>query len=225
MANSTYRFDRFLRYDEMAAWLRATAAAHPNLMSVESYGKSHDGRDLLVATITDASTGTHDSKPAHWVDANIHAIEVTGGVAALHLIHYLVTGVGNDPTITEARAAAEAEHQDGEDQQRQQPVRQDAAGDVEPSERGSGRVDAGTSDSGRVRIVVADHQAIDRGGVEIEYRWIAGSAHASSKKSASDFDQGRSVAAPSDNVTRRRRRTLRGSGSGRPGGAPRAIGP
>lgn len=102
MTASSYNFDRFLRYDEMAAWLRATAAAHPNLMTVESYGKSHEGRDLLVATITDSTTGTHDSKPAHWVDANIHAIEVTGGVAALHLIHYLVTGFGNDPTITAA---------------------------------------------------------------------------------------------------------------------------
>ncbi len=97
-----YNFDRFLRYDEMTEWLRATAAAHPNLMSIESYGHSHEGRDLWVAHITDATTGTHDSKPAHWVDANIHAIEVTGGVAALHLIHYLVTGFGNDPAVTEA---------------------------------------------------------------------------------------------------------------------------
>ena len=48
------------------------------------------------------STGAHDTKPAHWVDANIHAIEVTGGVAALHLIHHLVTGFGTDPTVTEA---------------------------------------------------------------------------------------------------------------------------
>ena len=99
---TTYNFDRFLRYDEMTEWLRAMAAAHPNLLSIESYGHSHEGRDLWVAHITDATTGTHDSKPAHWVDANIHAIEVTGGVAALHLIHYLVTEFGNDPTVTEA---------------------------------------------------------------------------------------------------------------------------
>jgi hypothetical protein len=43
--------------------------------------------------------------------------------------------------------------------------------------------------------------AIDRGGVGTEYRWIAGSAHASSKKFASEFDQGLSMATPSDNVT------------------------
>jgi len=98
----TYDFDRFLRYDEMTNWLHETAAAHPELMTVLSYGHSHEGRDLWVATLTDAATGAHDTKPAHWVDANIHAIEVTGGVAALHLIHHLVSGFGSNPMVTEA---------------------------------------------------------------------------------------------------------------------------
>lgn len=98
----TYAFDRFLRHDELTEWLHTTAAAHPGLMTVESYGHSHEGRDLWLATITDTSTGAADTKPAHWVDANIHAIEVTGGVAALHLIHHLVTGFGSDPKVTEA---------------------------------------------------------------------------------------------------------------------------
>jgi len=100
--SNAYAFDRFLRYDELTSWLHETAAAHPGLMTVESYGRSYEGRDLWVATITDTSTGAHDTKPAHWVDANIHAIEVTGGVAALHLIHHLVTGFGTDASVTEA---------------------------------------------------------------------------------------------------------------------------
>lgn len=99
----TYDFDRFLRYDEMAAWLRALAGAHPTLLTVESYGQSHLGRDLLVATITDSKTGEHHTKPAHWIDANIHAVEVTGGVAALYIIHHLVTNyVAGDATVIEA---------------------------------------------------------------------------------------------------------------------------
>ena len=99
----TYDFDRFLRYDEMAAWLRALAAQHPTLLTVESYGQSHMGRDLLVATITDTRSGEHHTKPAHWIDANIHAVEVTGGVAALYIIHHLVTKfVAGDATVVEA---------------------------------------------------------------------------------------------------------------------------
>ena len=99
----TYDFDRFLRYDEMATWLRSLAAQHPTLLTIESYGQSHLGRDLLVATITDTRSGEHHTKPAHWIDANIHAVEVTGGVAALYIIHHLVTKfVAGDAVVTEA---------------------------------------------------------------------------------------------------------------------------
>ncbi|HUC32209.1 MAG TPA: M14 family zinc carboxypeptidase, partial [Ilumatobacteraceae bacterium] len=97
-----YAFDRFLRYDELTTWLHDLAAANPSLVAVESYGTSHEGRDLWVVTITDSSTGAHDTKPAHWVDANIHSVEVTASVAALYIIHHLVSGFGNDARITEA---------------------------------------------------------------------------------------------------------------------------
>ena len=90
MTINGYEFDRFLRYDEMVAWLNAIAKKYPNLVSIESYGKSHLGRDLMLATITDTTTGAHNTKPAHWIDANIHATEVTGGVAALFIIQDLV---------------------------------------------------------------------------------------------------------------------------------------
>lgn len=99
----TYEFDRFLRYDEMVAWLRETVAAHPALATLETYGTSHEGRPLLLVAITNSATGPHQDKPAHWVDANIHSVEVTGGVAALHLIHALLTRFnGGDPRVVEA---------------------------------------------------------------------------------------------------------------------------
>lgn len=95
--------DRFLRYDELAAWLHRLAADHPHLVAVESYGRSHEGRDLWLATVTDRSTGAHDTKPALWTEANIHATEVTGGVAALSLLHHLVTRHAEaDPVVVEA---------------------------------------------------------------------------------------------------------------------------
>ncbi len=97
-----YNFDRFLRYDEMVAWLENLAQSFPSLVSLETYGTSHKGRGLWLATITDASTGAHDTKPAHWIDANIHATEVTGGVAALYVLHYLASEFGRDSHVTEA---------------------------------------------------------------------------------------------------------------------------
>ncbi|MEO1165499.1 MAG: M14 family metallopeptidase, partial [Chloroflexota bacterium] len=49
-----------------------------------------------------AETGTPEEKPAVWVDANIHASEVSGSSAALHLVHTLTTQYGDDDRITMA---------------------------------------------------------------------------------------------------------------------------
>ena len=97
-----YGFDRYLRYDELVEWLHEIADEYPGLVALETYGKSYEGRDLWLVTITDSTSGEHDSKPAHWVDASIHAVELTATVAACHLIHRLVTGFGADDTITRA---------------------------------------------------------------------------------------------------------------------------
>lgn len=88
----TYNFDRFLRYEELQAWLDALVAAHPNLLTIETYGQSHEGRDLRIVTVTDSSTGSHDAKPAHWIDASIHAVELTATVAACRVLQHLVDG-------------------------------------------------------------------------------------------------------------------------------------
>ena len=43
-----------------------------------SIGTSTEGRDIMLLTITNKSTGAHDTKPAFWLDGNTHAGEVTG---------------------------------------------------------------------------------------------------------------------------------------------------
>jgi hypothetical protein len=94
--------DRFLRYDELTSVLRELVAGRPDLSSMESIGRSHEGRNIWLITVTDGMTGEHDTKPAMWVDANIHAIELTGSVAALNLIDVLLGGHGTDERLTRA---------------------------------------------------------------------------------------------------------------------------
>jgi hypothetical protein len=95
-------FDRFLRYDELVSWLHEMAGAYPTLVQLDTYGRSHEGRDLWLVTITDSSTGTHDTKPAMWIDANIHSVELTASTAALYLIHHLVTHAASDERVARA---------------------------------------------------------------------------------------------------------------------------
>lgn len=99
----TWDFDRHLRYDELVAWLHEQANAHPDLLKLEVYGTSHEGRDLWIATITDSAHGPHDTKPAHWIDANIHATELTASVAACRVIDHLLAG-REEPMVGRALA-------------------------------------------------------------------------------------------------------------------------
>lgn len=94
------RFDRFYRYEEFSALLKEFVAKYPELLAIESIGKSHEGRDIWVVTATNQRTGPAADKPAYWVDANIHASELAGGTAALYLINTLVTQYGKRDDVT-----------------------------------------------------------------------------------------------------------------------------
>src|SRR5438045_2986468 len=99
---ATLQFDRFVRYAELTGIVHALAAEHPDLVSVESIGKSHEGRDLWLVSVTNRATGGAGDKPAFWVDGNIHSTEVAASAATLYFLNQLVTQYGIDPEITRA---------------------------------------------------------------------------------------------------------------------------
>ena len=94
------QFDRFYRYDDLTRLIQAFADENPHLMRVESIGKSHEGRDIWVVTVTNVATGEASDKPALWVDGNIHATEVSPSSACLYLLNTLARGYGKDDAIT-----------------------------------------------------------------------------------------------------------------------------
>jgi murein tripeptide amidase MpaA len=95
-------FDRFYRYAELTDALHALALERPELVAIESIGRSHEGRDIWVLTVTNTGTGPAAEKPAFWVDGNIHATEVAASAASLYFVHTLVTQYGKDPDVTRA---------------------------------------------------------------------------------------------------------------------------
>ena len=94
------RFDTYLRYDDLTRALHALAAEHPDLLRIESIGRSFEGRDIWLATATRFDTGNDHDKPALWVDGNIHATEVAGSMACLYFLHDLVARYGKDEDVT-----------------------------------------------------------------------------------------------------------------------------
>ena len=99
MAN--FVFDRYVRYEELTQILQDVASEHPDLVTLSSIGKSHEGRDIWMLTITDSSTGSHDAKPGFWCDGNIHASEVSASTAVLKIIQTLVE---NRPEVLKSRS-------------------------------------------------------------------------------------------------------------------------
>ena len=92
----TPRFDTFYKHDALTELLFAYAKAHPSLVAVASIGKSFEGRDIWVATVTNTTTGAPADKPAFWADGNIHAAELTASTAVLYYLHQLVASHGAD---------------------------------------------------------------------------------------------------------------------------------
>jgi murein tripeptide amidase MpaA len=96
----TVAFDRFYRHDDLTRLLQAYVQEYPDLLTIESIGKSHEGRDVWLVTATNHSSGPAAEKPALWVDGNLHATEVSGSMACLYLIHTLTGQYGKDEAIT-----------------------------------------------------------------------------------------------------------------------------
>jgi murein tripeptide amidase MpaA len=93
------RFDQFYRHAELTRLLQDVAAAAPRLASLSSLGRSHEGREIWLLTITNRETGADTDKPAFWIDGNIHAAELTACTACLYWMHQLVSGYDSDAGI------------------------------------------------------------------------------------------------------------------------------
>lgn len=94
-------FNRLHTYEEIVGYLKEYAAAYPKWTRLESIGKSGQGRDLWMITITNPATGSELSKPAMYIDGNTHANEVQGAEAALYTVDFLLKNYGRLPRVTE----------------------------------------------------------------------------------------------------------------------------
>ena len=98
--STSIAFDRYYDYDEMTDHLRRLADARPDLMTLESLGRTFQGREVWAATITNRATGAPGDKPGYYIDAQIHAEEHATSAVALYAIWSLVERYGEDAEIT-----------------------------------------------------------------------------------------------------------------------------
>jgi hypothetical protein len=90
-------------YDDAGiyALLDRLAARWPELLSHEVIGHSVESREMRVYTLNNPATGPAASKPAMWIDGNVHGNEVQGGEAVVYAAWYLLENYGSNPRVTE----------------------------------------------------------------------------------------------------------------------------
>ena len=87
-------WNRYYDYDGITAICRKLADAHPRLIKMSSIGKSTEGREMWVLTVSDSRSGDVDRKPAFYIDGNIHSNEIQGTEVALYTAWYLAEMFG-----------------------------------------------------------------------------------------------------------------------------------
>lgn len=88
---------RYLAYKDLVDFLKKAEKDYPDLVELESIGKSYEGRDIWEITITQKKTGNPALKPAIYIDGNHHAGEVTGSAVCLYTIEHLLQNYATNP--------------------------------------------------------------------------------------------------------------------------------
>ena len=94
------RFDQYYTLDQVYAALQALNKAYPQLTTLETVGKSEEGRPLMALTVNNPKTGAALDKPGIYLDGNMHGNEIQGGDISLYFLDYLLGNYGKNPEIT-----------------------------------------------------------------------------------------------------------------------------
>jgi len=90
----------YYTYDVLTRLLHELVEVYPDLAQIESIGRSLEGRELWLVTLTNRGTGPALEKSAYWIDGNTHAGEVTGSTVVLYTIWSYLSAYGRDAKVT-----------------------------------------------------------------------------------------------------------------------------
>jgi murein tripeptide amidase MpaA len=93
-------FNHYFTNEELAQIFEQWSEAYPGLLQVSLIGTSYEGRPIHLLTLTNPATGADQLKPAIWIDANLHATEITGTTSAMYIAHHLLSAYGTHPQVT-----------------------------------------------------------------------------------------------------------------------------
>lgn len=93
-------FNHYFSNAEIETCLQHWAEQYPDLIQISTIGQSHQGTPIWLATLTNSKTGPALTKPAIWLDGNIHATELAGTTTVLYFLYQAITAYGLDTRTT-----------------------------------------------------------------------------------------------------------------------------
>ncbi|OWA50152.1 Carboxypeptidase B [Hypsibius exemplaris] len=97
--NGGMTWDAYHRYQTIERYLQHLANTYPELVQLTTLGKSYEGRYLYLLKLGKARADGK-TKPAVWMDAQIHAREWIAAATVTHMVNKMVTEYGTNSTST-----------------------------------------------------------------------------------------------------------------------------
>jgi len=89
---------QYKSYAQTCEFLQECVKTHPDLITIQSIGKTWEGRDIMLATIS-LNVENADLKPAMLYTGTIHAREWIGHELAVSFIDYLLQNYSSNPKV------------------------------------------------------------------------------------------------------------------------------
>ena len=98
-ARSTYEWDEYPTYEGYVDMMEQFEVDYPGLCTVENIGTTIEGRELLVARISD-NVDSNENEPEFFYTSTMHGDETAGYVLMLRYIDHLLSNYGSNDRIT-----------------------------------------------------------------------------------------------------------------------------
>ncbi len=83
-------WNRYHDYARMTEIMKRLAKTYPHLAELQSLGKSVQGREMWLMTMSNFRKGDPNLKPAFWIDGGIHGNEIQASEVSLYTIWFVL---------------------------------------------------------------------------------------------------------------------------------------
>lgn len=97
----TQEFTKYHTYDELTGALRSMVNDNRNIASLESIGKTLEGRDIWMVEIANRNGVPVEERPAQFIGANFEGDHLIGSEIALYIVDYLLRNYNSNPEVKE----------------------------------------------------------------------------------------------------------------------------